>query len=143
MDEWSCDREDESCIEDFKNFDNCTSDSFEKRTNDVEENNFNLCLSSQISPRTMGLTGTERYFDEHFNVNIMKSETCNRESTHVKIPVIMDHFEESLDSKDMQDNQMGNAEITSKNLSSITAEFCNSQLQYLGYSLLHELLMML
>lgn len=157
MDEWSSITENEPeivdckhCVPDFTNIDTLLSNSCVNRTNGL--NGKTLNGSSEMSSKTMESTGTERFFNKPLNVNIRKNNTSNRENTDVKTPVtamhLDKHFTESPNLEDMPAYEVNNVEVVNKNLSpnkSTThiSEFCHSHLQYLGYSLLHELLMML
>lgn len=105
-----------------------------------------------MSSKTMESTDTEGFFKKPLNVNIRKNNTSKRENTDAKTPVTAMHLDkhltESPNLEDMPAYKVSNVEAVNKNLSpnkSTThiSECCHSHLQYLGYSLLHELLMTL
>lgn len=156
MDEWPSFTVNEPQINDwipnFTDFDILTCETSENRTNDFDKDTFNLSLSSEISCRTMGSTDTGRFFDKPVNMNIMENKPRNLGYTDAKIPLTAEDFEEHFTENplinDMQAYQISNAEVRNKNLSSnenvtYIFDFCYSHLQYLGYSLIHELLMTL
>lgn len=136
-------------IPDFTNFDTLTNNTSRNRTTDFEENTFNFSLSlkchleqwdQQILKKNIKLLSVNIWKISQSIFKIWVQKYLLQRSVSKNI------LQEVLLQKICKGYQLSNADIINKKLSSnknvtYISQIFYSHLQYLGYSLLHELFM--